>query len=180
MNAVKVTLRTIKRTDPRYLRLVKELAALKGAAYVKAGYLGSEMVGPPGEITTPQLAAAHEFGVPPRLPARPHVGPAFDRNLVKLEKLLAVLLQRWFDGQVSLQQALGLLGLQMVNDIRSLVMSGTGVPPPNAPSTLERKLAKTREGSLGVPRTLVDTGRMVGALTHLVMLGRASRPRRQG
>lgn len=40
---------------------------------------------------------------------------------------------------------------------------------------LARKLSKTREGSTGEPRTLVDTGRMLGAVSWLVEMVRGGK-----
>lgn len=179
---VRVKSQVVRKDNPQYQRLMAELRGAKGGLYVKAGYLGAggTVETDEGDITMPQLAAVHEFGNPPRIPERPHVGPAFDRNLSKYQHLLAVLLGRWMDGHLGLQQALGLLGLEMVADIRNLVTEGPEVPPTNADSTRARKEARTRKGAKGDVRTLVDTGRMIGSLTHVVLAGLANRPKKDG
>lgn len=200
---VRVRSEVIRRDSPTWNRLRADLRKLGGAAYVTAGYLGDGGVvkTETGEtLTMPQLAAVHEFGLPPLIPERPHVGPAFDRNRARYEALLTRLLQRWMDGVLELKQVLGLIGLEMVADIRRYITEGPGVPPPNAPSTLARKLklgkwakgraARDAKGRFlkkgtkvevnAAPRTLVDTGRMVGSLTHSVRFGTSKRPKREG
>lgn len=200
---VRVHSQVIRRDTPEWTKLQAELRKLGDGAYVSAGYLGDGGVVQTedgGSITMPQLAATHEFGVPPLIPERPHVGPSFDRNRARYEALLVRLLRRWQDGHLELKQVLGLMGLEMVADIRRYVTEGPGVPPPNAPSTLARKLrlgrwAKgqaaragkarfrkkgTKMNAQAAPRTLIDTGRMIGALAHVVLYGASKRPKREG
>jgi hypothetical protein len=53
------------------------------------------------------------------------------------------------------------LGQQMVSDVNQTVRSGAGVPPPLKPATIARK---------GSSRPLVDTGRLLSAITWVVTL----------
>lgn len=190
---MRVKSEVIRRDNPAYQRLLREIRGLDGAAYTKAGYLGLDDETTEDGITMPQLAAVHEYGNPPHIPARPHMGPAFDANRQKYERLLVTLLGVWMDGRMQLKQVLGIIGLEMVADVRRLVTEGPGVMPVNAPRTLERKLAKTRmstdrklamatagPGAAGAPRTLVDTGRMIGSLSHIILTGLSNRPKADG
>lgn len=124
-----------------------------------------------GGLTNGMLAVIHEFGQG-RSPARPWISATFDRVRARTERNARVLVERILDGAIGVEQALGVIGATFAADIKATVVGGEQIPPPNAPSTLERKLAKTRAGSSGDPRTLVDTGRMLGAVSWLVdMLG---------
>lgn len=158
---------TRRNTNPAWERWLRELRAA-GPLTLKVGYLGDggQLE---GGFTAPQLAALLTYGTADgRIPPRPHVGPAFDANRAKYERMLAQLLLRSFRGQVSLREALGLLGAVMASDIRAFVASPPGVTPPNAESTLRRKLARTRPGAKGSPLPLIDTGRLLGSITWAV------------
>jgi hypothetical protein len=142
----------------------------RSKSYVKAGLLGTKKAARSGDsLTNAEIGIINEYGTS-RQPARPFVKPSFDQNRKVYEKHLATLAKRVVSGQrISYERALGIVGLQMAADMRKFVTQGAPVPPPNAPSTLRRKTALTRRGSKGSVRTLVDSGRMVNALTHEVV-----------
>lgn len=177
---VRATLAATVTDSPEWLALRAELKrlALTGGAWAKAGFLGDNDSRPPEDgggkgMTNARLAAIHEYGVEDatrgvHIPARPFVAPAFDANLPKYEARMAQFLAGLLAGRVSVETGLGLMGLGLVADIRAFVTQGPPVPPPNAPSTLERKLAMSSGAPWGV-RTLVDTGRMLGSLAHAVV-----------
>lgn len=169
------------------LAAAKRLETDRGM-HAKAGIIGApakekhegEEGGPP--LTNVQLAAIHEFGVPGRIPARPFILGTFSLHRAEYRARLRALVKTWFhratkSGGMPLRQALGLLGLKMEADMKNRVLSGSGIPPPNAPSTVREKLKKgewNRGGaSAGAsPRPLVDTGRLIGSVTHVVEAGR--------
>lgn len=114
-------------------------------------------------LTVAELAALMEFGSEDgHIPARSFVGSTFDANKERYIGDIAVLLGKVYEGQLTVQKTLAIMGLRMVADINRAVRSGDGIPPPNAPSTVAAK---------GSSRTLIDTARMVGALTYAVILG---------
>lgn len=78
---------------------------------------------------------------------------------------MARLLGHIVDGKVSVDKALNVLGAKYSAAVKNTVTQGEQIPPPNAPSTLARKLAKTARGSAGAVRTLIDTGRLIGSVT---------------
>lgn len=149
----------------------------QGKTYVKVGYLGPSAIEahPDTEgLTVVALATIHEFGAPEAgIPERSHVRAVFDQKRAEYQALIKRLLPRVYGPKATMteEKLLGIIGAKMAVDIRNYVTRGSGVPPPNAPATLKRKLEKTRPGSKGAPRTLVDTGRMIGALTWLVVAG---------
>ncbi len=115
-------------------------------------------------ITNGQLAVAMEFGTA-NIPARSWVGLTFDKARGEVQSDMQRLLGHIVDGKITVDKALNVLGAKYSAAVKNTVTQGEQIQPPNAPSTLARKLAKTREGAANGVRTLIDTGRMVGAVT---------------
>lgn len=181
-------LRDVDRGWKRLLAAAKQLEADRGM-HAKAGVIGAkakeEHEDPEGggkKLTNVQLAAIHEFGVPGRIPARPFILGTFSLHRAEYRAQLRALVGTWYrratkSGAMPLRRALGLLGLKMEADMRNRVISGSGIPPPNAPSTIRQKMKKgewNRGGAAGgaAPRPLVDTGRLVGSITSTVATGK--------
>lgn len=148
----------------RLQELAKRLAA--NDVHVRVGVLDDGRAGSEdrGGITTGQLAVAMEFGTS-HVPARSWVGLTFDRARAEVQADMRQLLGRVVDGKITVDKALNVLGAKYSAAVKNTVTQGEQIQPPNAPSTLARKLAKTREGAANGVRTLIDTGRMVGAVT---------------
>ena len=115
-------------------------------------------------ITTGQLAVAMEFGTA-TIPARSWVGLTFDRARAEVQSDMQRLLWSVVEGKITVDKALNVLGAKYSAEVKNTVTQGEQIQPPNAPSTLGRKLARTREGAAHGVRTLIDTGRMIGAVT---------------
>lgn len=178
----------VKRVDRGWSKLVKAAETLERerGMHAKAGILGSPALEEhPGsekgkKPTNVQLAAIHEFGVPGKIPARPFIQGTFVLHRQEYRAQLRVLAGDWFTratkGGDQLRRALGIMGLKMASDMKTRVITGEGIPPPNAPSTIAKKLAKgkwKKGGSDASPRPLVDTGRLVGSISHEVATGDA-------
>jgi hypothetical protein len=148
----------------RLQELAKRLAA--NDVHVRVGVLDDGRAGSEdrGGITTGQLAVAMEFGTS-HVPARSWVGLTFDRARAEVQADMRQLLGRVVDGKITVDKALNVLGAKYSAAVKNTVTQGEQIQPPNAPSTLARKLAKTRAGAANAVRTLIDTGRMVGAVT---------------
>ena len=115
-------------------------------------------------ITTGQLAVAMEFGTA-TIPARSWVGLTFDRARAEVQSDMQRLLWSVVEGKITVDKALNVLGAKYSAEVKNTVAQGEQIQPPNAPNTLGRKLARTREGAANGVRTLIDTGRMIGAVT---------------
>ena len=149
----------------RLRELSKRLAA--DDVHVRVGVLDDGRAGSEVRsegITTGQLAVAMEFGTA-TIPARSWVGLTFDRARAEVQADMQRLLGHLVDGKITVDKALNVLGAKYSAEVKNTVTQGEQIQPPNAPSTLARKLAKTREGAANGVRTLIDTGRMVGAVT---------------
>jgi hypothetical protein len=163
--------------DLGWLAILQQVEALAGGAYAKVGVLEDDPKGsyrPKGGLTVAEIAAVQEFGTEDgHVPERSFLRSTFDEMRDTLDEMsrkliIAVVLDR----TLTVEQALNLLGAKFAAAVRAKITDGEGVPPPNAPSTRARKEAKGRwnvkgaaaAAGLGV-RTLVDTARMIGAIT---------------
>lgn len=150
--------------------------AAAGGAYVKVGMLADDQRGglhvPGAELTVAELAVVQEFGTEDgHVPARSFVRSTHDRMrdelLADARKLLIKLV---LDGKpITVADALDVLGLKLATGIRKAITEGAGIPPPNAPSTVAQK---------GSDRPLVDTGRLLSAISWAVVIGGQQRPAR--
>ena len=149
----------------RLRELSKRLAA--DDVHVRVGVLDDGRAGSEVRsegITTGQLAVAMEFGTD-TIPARSWVGLTFDRARAEVQADMQRLLGHLVDGKITVDKALNVLGAKYSAEVKNTVTQGEQIQPPNAPSTLARKMAKTRAGAANAARTLIDTGRMIGAVT---------------
>ena len=148
----------------RLQALAKSLAA--DDVHVRVGVLDDGRAGSEdhGGITTGQLAVAMELGTA-TIPARSWVGLTFDRARTEVQADMRTLLGHIVDGKITVDKALNVLGAKYSAAVKNTVTQGEQIQPPNAPSTLARKLAKARTGATNGIRTLIDTGRMIGAVT---------------
>lgn len=177
----RVGLKVAKDTPRRLSNVLQSVSSDR--SYVKAGLLGPKATtarkAPPGSPVSQkqpnnvELGIIHEYGTR-TIPARPFIGPAFARNRKEYIRLLGKLVRASvYSGNMTYLRALGIVGAKMAADMKKYVTAGPQIPPPNAPKTLERKIArgqwkrrkKLADGDAPPPRTLVDTGRMVGAIT---------------
>lgn len=160
-------------------------------SYVKAGLLAGKAgkTRPDGKatLTSVQVGIWNEFGTAHQ-PARPFIRPAFEINRAAymeiLRRLVAVSV---YQGKMPFSRALGIIGAKMAADMKKYVTAGPPIPPPNEQRYFEEKVARgyhklnkrranalkrgkvVPEGPIPPPRTLVDTGRMVGSITYAVI-----------
>lgn len=153
------------------IKYTKEWKALKAKldradrAHVKVGILaskgGNKVHDPKSGLTVAEIGAVHEYGSPARgIPQRAWIRPTFVKRADDLKKLTAKAAKRFVEGKVSLARALDILGAWGANAVKQNVTGGARIPPPNAPATIRRKKST---------RTLVDSGRMVGAVSWEVV-----------
>ena len=139
-----------------------EKMAKRHDPHVRVGVLGSK--GGNAEhssgITMVELAAIHEFGSPKNnIPQRSWIRSTFDDNAALAAfsvKIVAALL----NGKIELDRALDMIGAFAATEIKKNVTQGEHIAPPLQPETIRRKKST---------RPLVDTGRMINAVTWEVM-----------
>ncbi len=113
------------------------------------------------KLTNVEIAAIHEYGsADGRVPQRSFIRSTFKDHEAEYEKLTAKVLKGVVEGKIPLKTGLDLLGSKMVADVNKKVRT-VGVPPPLSPVTIARK---------GSSRALIDTGRMLAAVTWVTRL----------
>lgn len=156
-------------------------------SYVKVGVLDDGQTYEDG-LTVAEIAAVHEFGTEDgRIPERSFVRATFDLESAALTKLAEKLFQRVVFGKMSTTDALNVLGAQLAADIKRRIQQG--IDPPNAMRTALAKVmkGKTRRlfkrpaqnlgealaqaGALAAVKPLIDTGRLLNAVTWAVEAG---------
>lgn len=145
-------------------------------AYVKVGVLGGRREGG-SQLDNVELAAIHEFGAPGAgIPERSFIRRAFEANRTSYWAILEKGLPHVYEGRLEVRTLLSVLGMKLQSDIKRGLTSGTGVPPPLAPSTVRAKLRKGdklpagRKSAGAAPRPLVDTGQLLNSIHYAVVL----------
>lgn len=129
------------------------LASKGGNAPVEGGPPGFDLVA---------LAATHEYGSSDgHVPERSYLRRTFS---VKQEVFAAAsvkIARGLLSGKIGLEKAGNILGAIGATEVKKTITEGDGVPPELAESTKARK---------GSSRPLVDTGRLLNAITWEVFL----------
>lgn len=143
-------------------------AKLPEDAHVKVGVL-TNAKHPGSGISMLELAAIHEFGSPAAgIPERSFIRATFERAEVeaKLQAFAGRLAKAVVDDKLTWQQALGQLGAWATSQIKMTIKQRLTDGPEdqaNRPSTIAKK---------GSDLPLVDTGRLINAITWIVMRGK--------
>lgn len=135
------------------------LEALDGIFELKVGVLEGATNTTTGQNIA-AYAAANEFGVPGKIPARPAMGEALDANEAKYADGLGNLIMSGLDPEKALGQLGEVVKADMVKSIRSWDT------PKNAESTVRQKLKKTGGRVGNAP--LYETGAYVGSIASEV------------
>jgi HK97 gp10 family phage protein len=168
--------------DERHAEFAKAQAAVNPILLALFAHHARKAAAAP--LTSVQVGIFNEFGTSTQ-PARPFIRPAFEQNRAAYMEILRRLVQQSvYQGKMPFTRALGIIGSKMAADMKKYVTAGSPIPPPNAPKYFQEKvergyhkLNKRRsnakqpisEGPIPPPRTLVDTGRMVGSITYAVI-----------
>lgn len=112
-----------------------------------------------GELTNAELAMFHEFGL--GVPERSFIRAAFDKNHPKYDENMVKLVRALYDGKITAERVVGLLGAQIASDIRNYIRD-SGELLPNAPSTIAAK---------GSSKPLIDKGQLVNSISSAVVKG---------
>lgn len=133
------------------------------AGDVKVGVFAGGPAREDGELTNVEIAAVHEYGAPEAgIPERSFIRSTFAEERETYAALLKKMLPRVIEGKLEVKKMFDILGAKVVADINRKVRSGEGVPPPLKPATIARK---------GSSRPLIDTGRMIAAVTWATFIG---------
>lgn len=178
--------------DTGWEKFFANARAIGNGAHVKVGVLDEGLGAEQEEgsnLTVAEIAAIQEFGTQDgRIPERSFIRSTFDEQRSSLLNLSREFVGQIYDGRMGVEQALGLLGARLAADMKAKITGG--LSPPNAPSTMLRKAmtgrtakffkhsarnlggALAQVGALAAVKPLIDTGRLLGALTWSVVMGR--------
>lgn len=137
--------------DLGYARILQQMDSLDG----KEILIGLHNDGSSKEgIAVAHYGAINEFGGE-NVPERSFIRSTFDEQVMNINNLVVRVVRGVQDSKLSWRQAGGIIGEIFQRNIQDKIRSN--VPPPNAPSTIERK---------GSSRTLIDTGLMVANVRY--------------
>lgn len=147
----------ISDVDHGFLRLADRLAK---KARVRVGILADEPKETEDGDTSPlslvEIAAIHEFGAPAAgIPQRSFIRGTVDEKRHEIEQLQFAQAKRIVLGQVDPDHAVEQLGAKVAAMMQRRIAQG--IPPPNAPETVERKGSST---------PLIDTGQLRSSLSY--------------
>ena len=132
---------------------------------VKVGVLADDAKGDvetEGGLTVAELATVLHYGTSDgQIPPRPFLSMAFDEQRPALTAMGDKLISAVITGAVTAEKALNLMGLKLATEAKRVISVGAKLAP-NAPSTVAQK---------GSARPLVDTGRLLGAITWAIEKG---------
>lgn len=118
------------------------------------------------------VAMIQEYGSPAQgIPPRPFLRPTVVRDEAHWKELLMQACRKISKGQITAEQTLRVIALQVQGDIAlSIAKVDT---PPLAPETIAARLRRykspAKKGApTGVSKPLVDTSRMVSSISHTV------------
>ena len=121
--------------------------------YPDATFLG-KLAG--SAVTVLDVAIWNEFGTD-HIPERSFIRAWFDENAAKTKEAVRLMLIAVKQGKYTPEQALELIAQRFVAEIQKRMAEG--IPPPNAPATIEMK---------GSDKPLIDTGQLRSSITYVV------------
>lgn len=139
-------------------------------------------------LTVAEYGAINEFGTEDgRIPSRSYLRSTFDEQRAALTQLGTHLMAKVLIGDIDVRTGLNLIGSKLAAEVKKKISGG--VAPPNAVSTMLRKAMKGKTkrffkgpaknlgqalaqvGSLAAVKPLIDTGRLLGAVTWQIVEG---------
>lgn len=154
-------------------------------ARVAVGILDDGEEYPDGELSVAEVGAINEFGTEDgHIPARSFLRETFDEQRDALDMLARLYAQRILFAKSTPEDAMNALGATLAAAIKKRIAAG--IDPPNAESTALAKAARGKTakffrrparnlgealaqvGALAAVKPLVDTGRLLNAITWAV------------
>lgn len=146
--------RPVQERDLGYIKILRELDELQRKE-VLVGLQDDGTTSADG-VTVAEYGTYNEFGTK-NIPERSFMRSTFDNTMAKLSRTKAKLITLVTMGKLDSDDAARLLGEMHETDIKRTI--GSGVPPPNAPSTVKRK---------GSSKTLIDNNLMRSSIRYEV------------
>jgi len=158
---------SVKDTDKGWSEIVRQMKNLKGSSVVvgileSAGEHKSKEKSSSG-VTNAAVGTWMEFGVPSKnIPSRPFLSLSYDTSIPKIKIFKQKLLQQIVDRKITVDKALGLLGLFFQRIVQENI-GKSSLWAPNKPQTIKRKRDSTKP--------LIDTGQLRASINFEVRRG---------
>ena len=146
----------VKDIDKGWKRILKSAGDLDGS-FTKVGIQKGTPSDAPG-VDMVTVAAANEFGTS-RIPARPFLANAFEKNKEEIYKFAALEWNKVIDNERSAKRSLGLIGVWYQSKIQESIRNGNFTP--NSPETIASK---------GSSKPLIDTGQLINSIRHVEVI----------
>lgn len=144
----------------RILGDVRELAQMRVQIGILASKGGNEPHDEESELTMIEILAIHEFGSPAaNIPERAPIRTTFVRKQDELVEICAKASTAVMGGMKP-RRALEIVGIWGSTEVKKTITADAHLEPPLKPATVAKK---------GSSRPLVDTGRLVNAITYEVI-----------
>lgn len=138
---------------------VQKLAKLRVHVGVLASKGGDAQHDDESGLSLIELTAIHEFGSPAaHIPERAPIRTTFAEKQEEIGTVCTKAARAMLGGMTP-ERALTIVGLFTSTEVKKRITHGPHLPPPLKPATIARK---------GSDRPLVDTGRLVNAITYEV------------
>lgn len=149
----------VKDIDPKkFEALTRRFAELAGHSVMVGIPQGDNGRTDGGDIGSAGILAVHEFGAPELgIPERSVVRRSIRENLGKYKKLNLVNLRKVVRSEMTVAQALGILGAVAAGDVQMTIRKADLAPL--KPATIKRK---------GSSKPLIDTGQVIQSITFEV------------
>jgi hypothetical protein len=152
-------------------KFIREMKSGGGGGYVAVGVLEDAEPYPDGQGVA-EVALWNEFGTR-NIPERSFLRSAISDGSEKIQAWQKEVLSKVLLGMPA-RKALEILGFRVMELVRNKIKSG--VPPPNAPSTIRAKIAsgslpksmKGKKAGKHGTSTLVDTGHLLESISYKV------------
>ena len=155
---------TLKQTDNGYAALVKTVFGFAKPVVTIGIHEKEGLAQYANGKTLLDIANINEFGSDDgHVPSRSFVRAWFDSAEPALRQEIARLMEGVLDGSYTKEQILDLIGIKASGEMKANIAQG--VPPPNAPRTIQLKGSST---------PLVDTGVLRSSITYEVDPGDGS------
>lgn len=170
------------------LQLILKNLKVLDTSYTKVGFPKEALPGRPTKMSDKNplstmsevalVAFWNEYGTE-TIPARPFLSLAYYKHLEGLKRVRDQVYQKVISGQMSVEDALGIMGEWFTNRIKRTI--DEVVSPPNAPSTIRKKNAALIRGTSNKKRQenpligttahpLIDKGQMKNSVTHIEVI----------
>lgn len=161
----------VKDIDRGYKKIIANLSKLSAKPYVKVGILEKAGKHEGADLTVAEIMSIHEFGAPSvGIPERAPLRKTVDQKRNEINTTIDKLYGKILDGDMDVDKALPLLGMDVKRKIQQTIREG--LTPPWAESTLRARASKS--GGIVAIVPLIDSGQTIRSIDYEVKIATAA------